>query len=32
MSRETGVTILTFYHWKKRFGGMDVTDARRLRP
>ncbi|MBK9039099.1 MAG: transposase [Bdellovibrionales bacterium] len=26
-----GVTIQTLYHWKKRFGGMDVTDARRLK-
>ncbi len=31
VSREMGVTIQTLYHWKKRFGGMDVTDARRLK-
>jgi putative transposase len=21
----------SIYHWKKRFGGMDVTDARQLK-
>lgn len=31
VSREMGVTIQTLYHWKKRFGGMDVTEARRLK-
>jgi putative transposase len=31
LSRELGVTIQTLYHWKKRFGGMDVLDARRLK-
>jgi len=31
LSREVGVTIQTLYHWKKRFGGMDVIDARRLK-
>ena len=31
LSREIGVTQQTLYHWKKRFGGMDVADARRLR-
>lgn len=31
VSREMGVTIQTLYHWKKRFGGLDVTDARRLK-
>lgn len=31
LSREIGVTIQTLYHWKKRFGGMDVMDARRLK-
>jgi hypothetical protein len=25
-----GVTIQSLYHWKKRFGGMDVADAKRL--
>lgn len=31
LSREMGVTQQTLYHWKKRFGGMDVADARRLK-
>jgi putative transposase len=31
LSREIGVTIQTLYHWKKRFSGMDVVDARRLK-
>lgn len=31
LSREVGVTIQTLYHWKKRFGGMDVADAKRLK-
>lgn len=31
LSREMGVTQQTLYHWKKKFGGMDVADARRLK-
>lgn len=31
LAREMGVTIQTLYHWKRRFGGMDVADARRLK-
>lgn len=31
LAREVGVTIQTLYHWKKRFGGMDIVDARRLK-
>ncbi len=31
LSRELGVTQQSLYHWKKKFGGMDVTDARRLK-
>ena len=31
LSRDMGVTQQTLYHWKKRFGGMDVADARRLK-
>lgn len=31
LSREMGVTHQTLYHWKGKFGGMDVTDARRLK-
>jgi putative transposase len=29
--RKHGVSSATFYKWKARFGGMDVSDARRLR-
>lgn len=29
LSRELGVTQQTLYHWKKKFGGMDVSEARR---
>ena len=31
LAREMGVTQQTLYHWKKRFGGMDVADARKLK-
>lgn len=31
LSRELGVTQQSLYYWKKRFGGMDVPDARRLK-
>ena len=29
--RRHGVSSVTFYKWKARFGGMDVSDARRLK-
>jgi len=29
--RKVGVSRNTFYLWKKKFGGMDVSDARRLK-
>ncbi len=29
--REVGVSTATFYHWKAKFGGMEVSDARRLK-
>jgi len=29
--RRHGVSQATFYSWKARFGGMDVSDARRLK-
>ncbi len=29
--RKLGITDQTFYKWKAKFGGMDVSDARRLR-
>ena len=31
LSRELGVTQQTLYHWKRRYAGMDVSEARRLR-
>jgi putative transposase len=29
--RKHGISRETFYRWKGKFGGMDVSDARRLR-
>lgn len=29
--REHGITEATFYRWRKKFGGMEIADARRLR-
>lgn len=29
--RKHGVSQATFYKWKAKFGGMDVSEARRLR-
>ncbi len=29
--RKHGVSGATFYKWKSKFGGMDVSDARRLK-
>jgi putative transposase len=29
--RRHGISPATFYNWKARFGGMGVSDARRLR-
>jgi putative transposase len=29
--RRHGISDATFYKWKAKFGGMDVSDARRLR-
>lgn len=31
LSREHGISHSTFYSWKARFGGMEVSDARRLK-
>ncbi len=31
MCRKHGVSEATIYKWKAKFGGMDVSDARRLR-
>lgn len=29
--RRHGISQTTYYKWKAKFGGMDVSDARRLR-
>ena len=29
--RRLGVTETTFYRWKSKYGGMDVSEARRLK-
>lgn len=31
LCREVGVHMQTIYVWKKKYGGMDVADARRLK-
>ncbi len=31
VARDLGVNAQTLYRWRKKFGGMDVSDARRLR-
>jgi len=31
LCRKHGLSAPTFYKWKARFGGMDVSEARRLR-
>ncbi|MFN3314994.1 MAG: transposase, partial [Hyphomonas sp.] len=29
--RKHGIAAATFYKWKAKFGGMDVSDARKLK-
>lgn len=29
--RKHGISSATFYKWKAKFGGMDISDAKRLR-
>lgn len=29
--RKMGVSVATFYHWKKRFGGLMPSEVRRLK-
>ena len=29
--RKHGISEATFYNWKSRFGGMDVSEAKRLK-
>ena len=31
LCRKHGVSSATFYKWKARYGGLDVSDARRLK-
>ena len=31
LCRRHGICSATFYKWKAKFGGMDVSDARKLR-
>jgi putative transposase len=31
LCRKHGMSLATFYAWKARFGGLDVSDARRLK-
>lgn len=31
LAREVGITLPTFYNWKTKYGGMEVSDAKKLR-
>ena len=31
LCRKHGISEATFYNWKSKFGGMDVSDAKRLK-
>ncbi|WP_433968457.1 transposase [Tunturiibacter gelidiferens] len=31
LCREHGISAATFYSWKSKFGGMDVSEAQRLK-
>jgi len=31
MVRRLGITETTFYRWKSKYGGLEVSDAKRLR-
>ena len=31
LAREMGVNAQTLYRWKKKYGGLDVNEARRLK-
>ena len=31
LARELGVTDQTLYNWKAKYGGMEVSDAKKLR-
>ena len=31
LTREFGITLPTFYNWKAKYGGMEVSEAKKLR-
>ena len=31
LCRQHGISSATFYKWKSKFGGMEISDAKRLR-
>ncbi len=31
LCRRHGISDATYYHWKAKYGGMEVSDARRLK-
>ena len=31
LCRQHGITSTTFYRWKRKYGGMEVSDAKRLK-
>jgi len=31
VTRRLGITATTYYRWKAKYGGMEVSDARRLK-
>ena len=31
LARENGISEATFYTWKSKYGGMDVSEAQRLK-
>lgn len=31
LCRQNNISTFTFYRWKSKFGGMEVSDAKRLR-
>ena len=32
LARAHGITETTFYRWKAKFGGLPISEAKRLRP
>ena len=30
-ARQIGISVQTYYRWRKQYGGMDVSQARRLK-